>query len=203
MYKRQVITLSFSALLFAGATYLASERHVGDLHAGAPELRAEARYNQDITELTKRYNVTTDVLVVIAEVGAAVGINPCRSDDVMAAQDNLHWYLENIEGVTKVISLSSVAKRALSGYAEGNLKWTYLPRNERALAFATSVVDPSTGLINEACSIMPIYVFTEDHKATTISHIIKTVELYNEQYRDLEDSITYRVQIQNQQKVLI
>ena len=63
-----VITLSFSALLFAGATYLASERHVGDLHAGAPELRAEARYNQDITELTKRYNVTTDVLVVIAEV---------------------------------------------------------------------------------------------------------------------------------------
>ncbi len=191
-----VITLSFSALLFAGATYLASERHVGDLHAGAPELRAEARYNQDITELTKRYNVTTDVLVVIAEVGAAVGINPCRSDDVMAAQDNLHWYLENIDGVTKVISLSSVAKRALSGYAEGNLKWTYLPRNERALAFATSVVDPSTGLINEACSIMPIYVFTEDHKATTISHIIETVETYNEQYRDLEESITYRVQIQ-------
>ena len=41
--------------------------------------------------------------------------------------------LENIPGVTKVISLSSVAKRALSGYAEGNLKWTYLPRNERAL----------------------------------------------------------------------
>ncbi len=192
-----VITLSFSALLFAGATYLASERHVGDLHAGAPELRAEARYNQDITELTKRYNVTTDVLVVIAEVGAAsVGINPCRSDDVMAAQDNLHWYLENIEGVTKVISLSSVAKRALSGYAEGNLKWTYLPRNERALAFATSVVDPSTGLINEACSIMPIYVFTEDHKATTISHIIETVESYNEKYRDLDDSLTWRVQIQ-------
>ena len=46
----------------------------------------------------------------------------------MEAQDNLHWYLENIPGVTKVISLSSVAKRALSGYAEGNLKWTYLTK---------------------------------------------------------------------------
>ena len=34
--KPAVITLSVSALLFAGATYLASERHVGDLHAGAP-----------------------------------------------------------------------------------------------------------------------------------------------------------------------
>ena len=194
--RQAVITLTVSAVLFVGAAYLASERHVGDLHAGAPELRPEARYNKDITEITKRYNVTTDVLVVIPEVGAALGINPCRSTYVVEAQDNLHWYLENIDGVTKVISLSSIAKRALSGYAEGNLKWTYLPHNERALSFATSVVDPSTGLINEACSIMPIYVFTEDHKATTISHIIHQIEDYNQKFRELEDTITFRVLIQ-------
>ena len=194
--KPAVITLSVSALLFAGATYLASERHVGDLHAGAPELRPEARYNKDINEITSRYAVTTDVLVVIAETGATGGINPCRSDYIMEAQNNLHWYLENIPGVTKVISLSSVAKRALSGYAEGNLKWTYLPRNERALAFATSVVDPSTGLINEACSIMPIYVFTEDHKATTISQLVEFLEEYNKQFRDSDETLTFRVLIE-------
>ncbi len=194
--KPAVITLSVSALLFAGATYLASERHVGDLHAGAPELRPEARYNKDINEITSRYAVTTDVLVVIAETGATGGINPCRSDYIMEAQNNLHWYLENIPGVTKVISLSSVAKRALSGYAEGNLKWTYLPRNERALAFATSVVDPSTGLINEACSIMPIYVFTEDHKATTISRLVEFLEEYNKQFRDSDETLTFRVLIE-------
>ena len=138
--------------------------------------------NRDITEITKRYNVTTDILVVITEAAESSGINPCRSNYVMEAQNNLHWYLENIPGVSKVISLSSVARRALSGYAEGNLKWTYLPHNEPALAFATSVVDPSTGLINEACSIMPIYVFTEDHKATTISTLIKNIETYNQKF---------------------
>ena len=161
--REAVITLSVSAVLFIGAVYLASERHVGDLHAGAPELRPEARFNQDINEITKRYNVTTDVLVVITEASFTGGVNPCRSTYVMDTQNNLHWYLENIPGVSKVISLSSIAKRALSGYAEGNLKWSYLPRNEQALGFATSVVDPSTGLINEQCSIKPIYVFTEDH----------------------------------------
>ena len=36
-------------------------------------------------------------------------------------------------------------------------------KDERALAFATSVVDPST-LINEACSIMPIYVLQKTIK---------------------------------------
>ena len=194
--RQAIITLSISAVLFVGAAILASDRHVGDLHAGAPELRPEARFNKDINEITKRYNVTTDVLVVIAEVGATFGVNPCRSTEIVEAQDNMHWYLENIPGVTKVISLSSVAKRALSGYAEGNLKWTYLPHNETALAFATSVVDPSTGLINEECSIMPLYVFTEDHKATTISTVIDRIEKYNYNFRELEESLTWRVMIQ-------
>ncbi len=194
--REAIITLSVSAILFVGAAYLASERHVGDLHAGAPELRPEARFNRDITEITNRYNVTTDVLVVIVEAVSDGGVNPCRSTYTIEAQDNLHWYLENIPGVTKVISLSSVAKRALSGYAEGNLKWTYLPHNERALAFATSVVEPSTGLLNEACSIMPIYVFTEDHKATTISKVIDEIEEYNKNFRDLDDTITFRYMIQ-------
>ena len=190
--REAVITLSVSAVLFIGAAYLASERHVGDLHAGAPELRPEARFNQDINEITKRYNVTTDVLVVITEAAFTGGVNPCRSTYVMDAQNNLHWYLENIPGVSKVISLSSVAKRALSGYAEGNLKWSYLPRNEQALGFATSVVDPSTGLINEQCSIMPIYVFTEDHKATTLNTVIQSIEEYNEKFRELDDTITFK-----------
>ncbi len=193
--KEAVITLSVSAVLFIGAAYLASERHVGDLHAGAPELRPEARFNQDINEITKRYNVTTDVLVVITEASFTGGVNPCRSTYVMDAQNNLHWYLENIPGVSKVISLSSVAKRALSGYAEGNLKWSNLPRNEQALGFATSVVDPSTGLINEQCSIMPIYVFTEDHKATTLNTVIQSIEDYNEKFRELDDTITFKTLI--------
>ena len=194
--RQATITLSISAVLFVGAAILASDRHVGDLHAGAPELRPDARFNKDINEITKRYNVTTDVLVVIAEVGATFGVNPCRSTEIVEAQDNIHWYLENIPGVTKVISLSSVAKRALSGYAEGNLKWTYLPHNETALAFATSVVDPSTGLINDECTIMPLYVFTEDHKATTISTVINKIKEYNNSFRELEDTLTWRVMIQ-------
>ena len=193
--RQAVVTLSVTVILFIGAAYLASDRHVGDLHAGAPELRPEARFNQDINELTKRYNVTTDVLVVITEALATGGLNPCRSTYIVEAQDNLHWYLENIPGVTKVISLSSVAKTALSGYAEGNLKWSYLPRNAQALGFATSVVDPSTGLINESCTIMPIYVFTEDHKATTISTVIEKVNEYNEKFRELDDTLTFKTLI--------
>ena len=188
--RAAVITLSISAVLFIGAAYLASDRHVGDLHAGAPELRPEARFNLDINEITKRYNVTTDVLVVIFEALALQGLPPCRSIDMMNAQDNFHWYAENIDGVTSVISLSSIAKRGMSGFAEGNLKWTYLPRNDRSLSFASNVVGPSSGLMNEQCSIMPVYIFTKDHKATTISHIFNEIENYKKKFSESEETFT-------------
>ena len=190
--KAAIITLMISAVIFIGCIYFAAERHVGDLHAGAPELRPDARYNQDINEITKRYNITSDVLVVIFESTETAGTPPCRSIDMMEVQDNFHWYAENIKGVTSVISLSSIARRAMSGYAEGNLKWTYLPRNERALSFATSVVGPSSGLLNETCTIMPVYIFTKDHKATTIAHIIDEIKLYQQQFLQSEDSVTWR-----------
>ena len=191
--KQAVITLAVSGVLFAGALYLASDRHVGDLHAGAPELRPDARFNQDINEITKRYNVTTDVLVVIFEsLSTSEAIPSCRLIDMMNAQDNFHWYAENIDGVTSVISLSSIAKRGMSGYAEGNLKWTYLPRNDRALSFASSVVGPESGLMNESCSIMPIYIFTKDHKATTINHIIEQIDEYKVKFLKSDDTFTFQ-----------
>ncbi|MFL2885640.1 MAG: RND family transporter [Candidatus Pelagibacterales bacterium] len=181
------ITLGVSSILFVYATILASDRHIGDLHAGAPELRPDAVYNQDMKDITSRFNITSDVLIVIMEVPELA----CRMYDVMSVQDNFHWYMENVEGVTEVISLSGVARQAASGYAEGNPKWNYVPRHDRALGFVTSIADPSTGLLNENCTILPVYIFTEDHKATTIEHVINATKEYQNKYQSLDIAIDF------------
>ena len=181
------ITLGISSILFIYATILASDRHIGDLHAGAPELRPVAVYNQDMKDITSRFNITSDVLIVIMEVPELA----CRMYDVMSVQDNFHWYMENVDGVTEVISLSGVARQAASGYAEGNPKWNYVPRHDRALGFVTSIADPSTGLLNENCTILPVYIFTEDHKATTIEHVINATKEYQNKYQSLDIAIDF------------
>ena len=181
------ITLGISSILFVYATILASDRHIGDLHAGAPELRPDAVYNQDMKDITSRFNITSDVLIVIMEVPELA----CRMYDVMSVQDNFHWHMENVGGVTEVISLSGVARQAASGYAEGNPKWNYVPRHDRALGFVTSIADPSTGLLNENCTILPVYIFTEDHKATTIEHVINATKEYQNKYQSLDIAIDF------------
>jgi hypothetical protein len=42
---------------------------------------------------------------------------------------------------------------------------------------------------------MPIYVFTEDHKATTLNTVISSIEEYNEKFRELDDTITFKTLI--------
>jgi predicted RND superfamily exporter protein len=43
---------------------------------------------------------------------------------------------------------------------------------------AVGSVETGTGLLNTDCSVMPVYIFTEDHKAETIDRVVESVETF-------------------------
>src|SRR5262249_16724234 len=47
-----------------------------------------------------------------------------------------------------------------------------LSRNRDVLVIAAQQITPPTGLLNENCSGMPIFVFLKDHKAETIDRVV-------------------------------
>jgi predicted RND superfamily exporter protein len=145
---------------------------IGDLHAGAPALHEESRYNQDTFLITDKYEITVDYISVIVETAE----NSCTEFDTMTAMDEFQWKMENVPGVQSAISLPSVAKRVNAGYNEGNPKWEVLPRNQSTMVQAISRVPTSTGLLNRNCSVMPIILFMEDHKAETIETVVAAVK---------------------------
>ena len=69
-----------------------------------------------------------------------------------------------------------IAKVINAGWNEGDLRWRVLPRNQHALVQATSPVDTSTGLLNNNCSVLPVVIFTTDHKAGTIESIVSEIK---------------------------
>jgi photosystem II stability/assembly factor-like uncharacterized protein len=83
--------------------------------------------------------------------------------------------MENVPGVLSVVSAPYIAKLVNSGWTEGNLKWRALPRNRYALGRSVGALDESSGLIDVECTLMPVYVFTEDHRAETIARVIGAV----------------------------
>ncbi|WP_199611581.1 efflux RND transporter permease subunit [Flocculibacter collagenilyticus] len=172
-----IVILCVSVLFYIGHQQ-SKDMKIGDLHAGAPALHEESRYNQDTFLITDRYAISVDYMRVIVEAKPEA----CTYHDVMERIDRFQWRLENVAGVQSAISLASVSKRVNEGFNEGNPKWRTIPRNTQSLVQATSRVETSTGLLNRDCSVMPIILFMEDHKAETIERVVAKVKELKQEF---------------------
>lgn len=170
----RVVLIAASGLLLLGIVK-GTDVEMGDVHQGVPELRRDSTYNVDSTVITEKFSIGVDVLTVFAETVP----EGCVDYDVMHQIDKFGWYMYNIAGVQSVLTLPMIAKEINAGWNEGYLKWRVLPRNRYALVQATSPVETSSGLLNKDCSVLPVIMFAEDHKAATIQSIVSAVKAYD------------------------
>lgn len=159
------------ALLGLGlGVYYKQNLQVGDLDQGAPELRADSRYNQDNAYIIDNYSTSADVLVVMVETPK----EQCTQYTVLTAMDRLQWELQNTPGVQSSVSLADVSKAVTKALNEGNWKWFEISRNQTIIN--ASIREAPSGLINTDCSLTPVLVFLEDHKAQTLQTVVKRIE---------------------------
>ena len=161
-------------LLVAGARF-AQQVRVGDEHRGVPELRADSVYNLDSALITERFEIGVDVLTVISETVK----DGCIDYDVMRTLDDFEWHMRNVDGVQSVLGLAGIARNINASWNEGSLKWRTLPRNHYMLVQSVSPVPTGSGLLNPDCSVMPVSVYTADHKAETIARVVEAVKEFN------------------------
>src|SRR5690606_10822291 len=97
----------------------------------------------------------------------------CSTHMAMAPIDELTWKLENTPGVQSAVSLVTVSKQVIKGSNEGNLKWETLARNQDVL---NNSIARAEGMYNADCSVAPVMVFLNDHKAQTLKNAVKAVQ---------------------------
>ncbi|MYM34440.1 carboxylesterase family protein [Duganella sp. FT94W] len=166
------VTVAASVLL-GGLGYLYSLKlQVGDLDPGAPELRADSRYNRDNGFMVANYAASSDILVVMIKTPP----DQCTRYDTLAKVDTLAWQLEQLPGVDATNSMAALSKLATTGYNEGNFKWYDLIPNAGALG-AVQTRAPRE-LFNQSCSLLSLYVYLKDHKAATLTRVVNAVEAY-------------------------
>ena len=169
------VVIAVSLVLLAAGAYFAPQVQVGDEHRGVPELRADSVYNLDSAVITDRFEIGVDVLSVIAETEK----DGCIDFEVMSTLDDFEWHMRNVQGVQSVLGLAGVARNINASWNEGNLKWRTLPRNHYSLVQTVSPVPTSSGLLNLDCSVMPVSIYTTDHKAETIERVVDAVKEFN------------------------
>ncbi|MDX1754653.1 MAG: efflux RND transporter permease subunit [Marinobacter sp.] len=166
------VSLLIAVLGLGIGVYYKQGLKVGDLDQGAPELRKDSVYNQDNAYIINNYSTSADVLVVMVKTPA----EQCTQYNVLRAMDALQWELENTPGVQSSVSLADVSKIVTKALNEGNWKWYEISRNQTIIN--ASIRDAPSGLINTDCSLTPVLVFLEDHKAETLKTVVAAVEAF-------------------------
>ena len=166
------VALGLAVLGFYGSKGL----QIGDLDAGAPELRPDSRYNLDNEFITSNYSTSSDVFVVMV----STPVEYCSRYETLAVVDRFQFYMRDIQGVQSSISLVDVSERVTAGLNEGNLKWRSVIRNQYVINASLSYVP--AGLMNSSCSLLPVIVFLDDHKAETLKRVTAAVEQFAGEY---------------------
>ncbi|MCK4502971.1 MAG: MMPL family transporter, partial [Desulfuromonadales bacterium] len=185
--KSAVVIIVVALILCGFGIWKGSDIKIGDMHQGVPELRSDSRYNIDSKVITDNFSIGVDLITVIVETKP----DGCIDYDVMTAIDQFAWHMNNVDGVQSVIGLPGIAKVINAGWNEGSLKWRVLPRNQSTMVQAVGYIPTSSGLLNSDCSVMPVMIFTKDHKAETINTIIAAVKEYRQQHQT--EDVTFRL----------
>lgn len=179
------ISVLLAILAFGFGIYYGKNVEIGDLDPGAPELRADSRYNLDNEFIISNYSTSSDVLVVMVSTPPEM----CSAYETMEAIDQLEWRMGNLAGVQSAVSLVTVAKQVIMGNNEGSLKWQALSRNQDNLN--TAISRAPEGMFNASCSLAPVMIFLNDHKADTLTRATAAVEEFAEEYNT--DNITFKL----------
>lgn len=174
-------TAVVAGLALAGiGVWVSQDLKIGDLDKGAPELRADSRYNLDNKFITSHFSTSTDLMTVFA--GTPEG--ECDTYKAIELIDRLGWQLANTQGVQSVASPATRAKMNRYLGNEGNLKMMALPRDERVLSRAIALTGFSFTGGSASCDHQKLELELADHSQETLQRVVGVVREFAAEHND-------------------
>ena len=173
--------IAVAALLGVSGYAVSLQLKTGDLDPGAPELRADSRYNRDVSYINAHYGLSSDQFVSIVKTPR----DGCGEYRTLKETERFAWALRQLPGVQYTMALSDNVAKAAAGSAEGNPKWLTVPRNPAMIGAAVErTLNDSPDAVDKACSTIPVIAYLTDHKAETLDRIVTTVEDFAREHND-------------------
>ncbi len=168
------VIVALTLALLAAAAWYSSDRLVGTLQPGAPELRADSRYNRDAQSIATNYSTGLDWLTVVL----ATPPNSCEQSGFGRYQDQFDAAMRNVPGVTSVSSFAAQMKIYNEGYNEGNPNMFTVPLDAANYAALAVEIGRVRGFLAKDCGMLATHLYLADHKAATINGVIAAVRQY-------------------------
>ena len=168
--------VAVATVLGIGGFVVSLNLKIGDLDPGAPELRADSRYNLDNAYVIGHYAASSDVYTVMIPTPK----ESCSKYGTLLRVNELESRLRALPGVESTVSFVGTAKSGMVGFAEGNPKWYELSRDQASINSVTQYAPRET--LDAQCSFLTIQTFLKDHKADTLDAVSSVVDAFAAEY---------------------
>ena len=169
-----LVTILLAAALMGYSLYAGQSLAIGDLDKGAPEFHPDSVYNQDVDYVVNHYSSSSDVLIVMVETED----HACTNYDTIESINRFQWAMEHLDGVQGVASTAGASKRIAALLNEGNLKWSSIYRNRRALNDTSRYMPDDLFFNADRCSLSSVYISLDDHKAETLTRVTDAAKAF-------------------------
>ncbi|WP_227816282.1 efflux RND transporter permease subunit [Nitrogeniibacter aestuarii] len=172
--RNAAVAIAVTLVVFGLAVWQSRDRVVGTLQPGAPELRAEARFNQDAVSIAGGYDTGLDWL----SVAFATAPGACENVAIGMYQDRFVAHMRHVPGVLSVQSYADQLRLYNEGYNEGNPKMAVIPIDSANYAALSAEIGRLRGYMTKDCSMTAVHLFLTDHKASTINSVIARIKQF-------------------------
>ncbi|MBN3788511.1 MMPL family transporter [Burkholderia sp. Ac-20353] len=164
------------AIVLAVVGYIGGQKlQVGDLDAGAPELRPKSQYNVDNAFVTGHYGISSDEFAVIVKTPNG----KCGTYENLVEADRLAWTLAQLPGVQQTSSLGDTVRSYTMGSFDGNPKWMTISESQGLIdPQINNAVSWNSEYLNGDCSVLPVIAYLSDHKAATLDRVTQAVSAF-------------------------
>ncbi|MEW5887519.1 MAG: efflux RND transporter permease subunit [Pseudomonadota bacterium] len=177
--RNAAVVLAGVAAVFALSVWQSRDRVIGTLQPGAPELRAESRFNRDAVAIAANYDMGLDWLTVPFEAPP----ESCENVAIGLYQDEFVARMRHVPGVLSTSSYAELLRTYNEGYNEGNPKMYVVPIDPANYAALSVEIGRIRGYMKKDCSMVAAHLFLTDHKAATINGVIEAVKRFRAENR--------------------
>ncbi|QGZ56874.1 efflux RND transporter permease subunit [Paraburkholderia acidiphila] len=172
--RKAAWVLALVAVVFGISIWQSRDRVIGTLQPGAPELRADSRFNRDAVAITNSYDTGLDWMTVFFKAPA----DSCGNAALGLYQDKFVREIQHVDGVISVDSYANMLRTYNAGYNEGNPKMSVIPIDPENYGALSAEIGRVNGYMRKDCSMVAANLFLSDHKATTINHVIDEINRF-------------------------
>lgn len=160
---------------------VAQDLQIGDMDPGAPELRADSRYNLDNAFISDNYGLSSDQFVVIVKTAELGG----GTYQTLIEQDRLEQKLRELPQVQTVASAANLVRFSTAGNYEGYPKWMSINRDQSVLSQGVNfVTDNNPELLNKSWSVGAVVAYLTDHKAATLEEVVAVAQAFADEHNN-------------------